>query len=187
MVRLPLSRKIQILTIILIEELEILEAYYSCLLLLLVLLLKNQRRASIAFSRKTLARHHIRELNLCEIAFKSDRRSVENVRMDRRAFMKLCHLLVTDGKLQETKNMGIQEMVACFLYMLAHNEKNRVVQRQVQRSGETISRKFHVILNVVLRLHKKLLKKPEPVLEDSTDSKWKWFKVLIRFNNNLLF
>ncbi|CAN1323220.1 hypothetical protein LINPERPRIM_LOCUS32667 [Linum perenne] len=37
-------------------------------------------------------------------------------------------------------------MVAIFLYTIAHNEKNRVLQVVFRRSGETISRVIHCVL-----------------------------------------
>ena len=43
-----------------------------------------------------------------------------------------------------------------------------------QRSTETISRHFHMVLNGVLRLQE--FKHPEPIPNDSTDEKWKYFK-----------
>nr|XP_043625400.1 uncharacterized protein LOC122596816 [Erigeron canadensis] len=72
--------------------------------------------------------------------------------------------------------MSVDEQVAIFLHMLAHNIKNRVIICNFYRSGETISRLFTRVCNAVIRLHSHLLKKPEPVLEDSTDQRWKWFK-----------
>ncbi|GAV89598.1 LOW QUALITY PROTEIN: hypothetical protein CFOL_v3_33012, partial [Cephalotus follicularis] len=97
-----------------------------------------------------------------------DLQCLEHCRMDTRAFFKLCDLLTTHGKLKESKNMNIQEMVATFLYIIGHDEKFRV-KRQLMRSMETVSRQFHAVLNVVLRLQDILLKKPEPVPENSTD------------------
>ncbi|KAJ0020101.1 hypothetical protein Pint_31741 [Pistacia integerrima] len=44
------------------------------------------------------------------------------------------------------------------------------------RSTETVGRNFHLVLNVVLRLHTLLFKKPKAILENSTDKWWKWFK-----------
>ena len=82
------------------------------------------------------------------------------------------------GRLEPTRNMGVEEMVAIFLHILAHDIKNRVIKRQFMRSGETISRKFNNVLLAVLRCHKELLKHPELVLENSNDPKWKWFKVI---------
>ena len=68
-------------------------------------------------------------------------------------------------------------MVALFLHILAHHVKNRVIKFRFLRSGETISRHFNAVLNAVIRLQGVLLKKPEPVSENSTDERWKWFKV----------
>ncbi|XP_059638952.1 uncharacterized protein LOC132281246 [Cornus florida] len=63
-----------------------------------------------------------------------------------------------------------------FIHILAHHVKNRVIKFRFQRSGETISRHFQDVLNALMRLEGLLLKKPEPVLVNSTDEKWKWFK-----------
>ena len=73
--------------------------------------------------------------------------------------------------------MSINELVVSFLHIIAHNVKNRVLKRQIARSGETISRQFHSILNSILKLHNILLRKLEPILENSTYERWKWFKV----------
>nr|GEW27231.1 protein ALP1-like [Tanacetum cinerariifolium] len=72
--------------------------------------------------------------------------------------------------------MNIDEQVAIFLHIIAHNVKNRVMICRFYRSGETISRYFSRVCNVVIRLHSYLLKKPQPISEDSTDPRWKWFK-----------
>ncbi|XVF45324.1 hypothetical protein PTKIN_Ptkin02bG0196700 [Pterospermum kingtungense] len=110
------------------------------------------------------------------MVFESDRQSLDNCRMDRRTFAKLCHLVRTIGGLKETKHMSVEEMVVNFLHIIAHHTKNRVIKSQVVRSGETISRQFNVILNSILRLHSLLFKKPMPIGDNSTNSRWKWFK-----------
>ncbi|XP_061369959.1 uncharacterized protein LOC133312729 [Gastrolobium bilobum] len=96
--------------------------------------------------------------------------------MDRRSFHTLCHLLKTIGMLQPTRHMGVEEQVAVFLHILAHDVKNRVIKRQFMRSGETISRQFNKVLQSVLRCHTVLLKRPDPILQNPTDDRWKWFK-----------
>lgn len=103
---------------------------------------------------------------------------LEELRMDRLAFVKLCGMPRTTGQLQETKNMDIEEMVAIFLHILAHHIKNRIVKNRLNWSGETISRHFDAVLRVVLRLHEILLKKLVPIAKNSTNERWKWFKVL---------
>ena len=63
--------------------------------------------------------------------------------------------------------------------------ENRGYYSQVVRSGETISRQFHAVLKAILRLHSLLFKNPEPIPDNSTDERWKWFKVLpFKQNNN---
>ncbi|XVF07647.1 hypothetical protein REPUB_Repub06bG0157500 [Reevesia pubescens] len=106
----------------------------------------------------------------------SDLTCIENTRMDRLAFYKLCNMLQGIGRLAPTKNMNIEEMVAIFLYIISHHAKNRIIKREFVKSGETVSRQFGVVLNSVLRLQAVLLKSPEHVLENSTDFRWKWFK-----------
>lgn len=135
-------------------------------------LLKNEPEAN---------RDSIRHDNLRRLIYGSDLACVENLRMDRYTFNKLCSMLRTTGKLKDSKNMSVDEMVAMFLHILAHHEKNRVIKFRFLRSGETISRCFNEVLNGVLRLSGNLLKSPEPVLDNSTDDRWKWFKV---YDNN---
>ena len=120
----------------------------------------------------------VRNVNFHRIVFISDLASIENVRMDRFSFHKLCDMLRVIGWLEPTRNMSVEEMVAIFLHILAHDVKNRIIKRQFMRSGETISRQFSNVLLAVLRCHKELLKQLEPVLENSNDPKWKWFKVI---------
>ncbi|XP_021734166.1 uncharacterized protein LOC110700893 [Chenopodium quinoa] len=80
------------------------------------------------------------------------------------------------GGLNETKNTCLEEMVAGFLYTLAHHKKNRMMGAHFYRSGETISRQFHACLLAILKLHVVLLKKPTPIREDCDDERWKYFK-----------
>nr|KAJ0218979.1 hypothetical protein LSAT_V11C300104770 [Lactuca sativa] len=96
--------------------------------------------------------------------------------MNRVTFVKLCRMVEIDGKLKASRYLQIDEQVAIFLYVLAHHVKNRVAKFQFRRSGETISKHFNNVLNVVIRLEKELFKKPEPISETSTDERWKWFK-----------
>ncbi|XP_057788636.1 uncharacterized protein LOC131005644 [Salvia miltiorrhiza] len=106
----------------------------------------------------------------------SDIDCIVNLRMDRNAFGRLCILLRQLGGLQDKRYVTVEEQVAMFLSVLAHHKKNRVVRFNFWRSGQTISHYIHVVLRAILRLHVILLVKPEPVPDDCTDSRWKWFK-----------
>ncbi|KAH6786697.1 hypothetical protein C2S52_006249 [Perilla frutescens var. hirtella] len=101
---------------------------------------------------------------------------VVNLCMDRNAFGRLCQLLRDLGGLVDGRYVSVQEKVAMFLSVLAHHKKNRVVRFDFWRSGQTCSHYIHLVLRAILRLHVILLVKPEPVPDDCTDSRWKWFK-----------
>ncbi|XP_031099369.1 protein ALP1-like [Ipomoea triloba] len=96
--------------------------------------------------------------------------------MNLQAFFKLCEMLVSLGGLQPTKNIDIDEQVAIFLHILAHHVKNRVIQNNFKRSGESISRTFHKVLNALMRSQGHLFRTPEPVPTNCSDNLWKWFK-----------
>ncbi|TXG57326.1 hypothetical protein EZV62_018639 [Acer yangbiense] len=96
--------------------------------------------------------------------------------MDRRTFGILCELLRTDGKLKKDGLVTIEEQVCSFLHVLAHHVKNRTIGHRFNRSGETVSRYFNSVLNGIIRLQGSLLQKPNPIPNDCTDARWKWFK-----------
>ncbi|KAL3506912.1 hypothetical protein ACH5RR_032294 [Cinchona calisaya] len=80
------------------------------------------------------------------------------------------------GGLRDTRNMTLEEIVAMFVYVLAHHKKNRTVAHKFLRSGETVSRHFNQCLLAVLKLHHMLLKTPVPISDDCIDDRWKYFK-----------
>ncbi|KAL8482506.1 hypothetical protein ACS0TY_028616 [Phlomoides rotata] len=55
-------------------------------------------------------------------------------------------------------------------------EKNMIVKFNFLRSGETVSRYVHLVLKVILKIYSLLLSRLVPVLNNSTNSRWKWFK-----------
>ncbi|KAL3533335.1 hypothetical protein ACH5RR_006856 [Cinchona calisaya] len=63
-----------------------------------------------------------------------------------------------------------------FLYVLAHNYKNRTVNFNFIRSGETVSRYFSIVLRVVIQLGRHYLIQPETEMEGYEDEKWEWFQ-----------
>ena len=73
------------------------------------------------------------------------------------------------GGLRPTKHMLFDEQVAISLHILGHHVKNRVIQFEFGRFGETISIYFKLVLNATIRLQLFLLKKPEPIPKDSND------------------
>ncbi|PPD96203.1 hypothetical protein GOBAR_DD06772 [Gossypium barbadense] len=110
------------------------------------------------------------------LVYASDETCIEQVRMNRAAFFKLCEMLESIGGLKSTRFMLVDEQVAMFLHIISHHLKNRVIKHHFRRSGETVSRAFHSVLNAVIRLQDVLFKNPEPITADSSDTRWKWFK-----------
>ncbi|MFQ6667455.1 hypothetical protein Gotur_033475 [Gossypium turneri] len=110
------------------------------------------------------------------LVYASDETYIEQVRINRITFFKLCEMLQTLGELKSSRNMLVDEKVAMFLHIISHHLKNRVIKHHFNRSGETVSRSFHNGLNVVIRLQDVLFKKAKPITANSTDPRWKWFK-----------
>ena len=73
-------------------------------------------------------RHLVKELTLRRMVFNGDLECLENTRMDRHSFHRLCDMLKTTGRLSATRNMNVEEMVAMFLHIVAHDVKNRVIK-----------------------------------------------------------
>lgn len=165
------------LVAILILYMEMLNCFTLMTMTLCYIILTRRLRKRKRLSWDCHERSVIREVHFHRIIFISDLACVENTRMDRAAFHKLCTMLKVVGGLVPTKNMDVEELVAMFLHILAHHAKNRIIKRQFVRSGETISRHFSKVLLAVLRCHEQLLKQPQPILENSTDERWKYFKV----------
>ncbi|KAA0054690.1 retrotransposon protein [Cucumis melo var. makuwa] len=135
-------------------------------------LLKNDTKRITHIPYET--RHRIRQLAYFRMIHGSDLVCHQSTRMDRRCFAILCHLLRTIAGLTSTEVVDVKEMVAMFLHILAHDVKNRVIQREFMRSGETISRHFNMVLLAVIRLHEELLKKPQPVPNECTNQRWSY-------------
>ena len=82
------------------------------------------------------------------------------IRMRSLAFARLCNLLWGTGRLKDNKNSIVEEQVAKFLYILAHNVKNRTIVFFFRRSGETIIRHFHEVLRAIISLEDQFLRQP---------------------------
>ncbi|KAL8517128.1 hypothetical protein ACS0TY_015374 [Phlomoides rotata] len=89
-------------------------------------------------------------------------------------------LLRNEGGLVTSKNVTIQEIVALFLYILGHDQKNSTTTATFVRSGETINRQFHTVLRAVLRIEKLFLKQQCDQNYNQRDvERWSWFPVII--------
>lgn len=112
-----------------------------------------------------------------KVIYLSDNICIDTTRMNRRAFVHLCSRLEATGIVSSNKNMLVDEQVAITIHILAHHQKQRTIKHNFGCARETISRHFRQVINGIITLQDQLLKKPEPVPDDSTDERWKWFKV----------
>ncbi|XLR57374.1 hypothetical protein S83_008046, partial [Arachis hypogaea] len=55
-------------------------------------------------------------------------------------------------QVRDTKHVTVEEQVARFLYIIAHNVKIRTVSFFYHRFGETVSRHFHTVLRAIILL-----------------------------------
>ncbi|QHN76654.1 hypothetical protein HN51_054156 [Arachis hypogaea] len=77
---------------------------------------------------------------------------LENFRMDKSIFYKLCDMLQAKGLLRHTNRIKIEEQLAIFMFIIGHNLRTRAVQELFRYSGETISRHFNNVLNAILSI-----------------------------------
>ncbi|KAH6821233.1 hypothetical protein C2S53_008053 [Perilla frutescens var. hirtella] len=101
---------------------------------------------------------------------------LDHLQMNRNTFGRLCFLLENVGGLVPTRHVQVPEQVAMFLGILEHHTKNRIVKYNFKRLGYTISKHFNAVLKALLKLHNILLVKPQPIADDSTNDRWKYFK-----------
>ncbi|KAL7257913.1 hypothetical protein ACSBR1_004103 [Camellia fascicularis] len=85
-------------------------------------------------------------------------------------FMCLCTLVRILG-LSDSKYVLLQEKVAMFLNVIAHNYKNCNIKFNFMWTGKTISQYFNDVLNIILRLQGALLKTPEPIIANCPDDR----------------
>ncbi|KAL2893375.1 Nuclear receptor coactivator 2 [Bienertia sinuspersici] len=133
----------------------------------------NTLCSSQELEQRKRKRRKLRLINIIRLTRDSEALCRHHLRMNRETFSKLCEMVSEIGGLCGTRHMSVEEIVAIFLYTLAHHKKNRTVGAYFYRSGESISRQFHLCLKAVLKLHVELLKKPAPITEDCDDDRWK--------------
>ncbi|KAG2400089.1 uncharacterized protein HKW66_Vig0100570 [Vigna angularis] len=82
------------------------------------------------------------------------------IRMGQEAFINLCERLRSTGLVKDAIRSTVEEQVAQFLYIVGHNVKNRSVAFFFHRSGATVSKFFHNVLDAVITLESEFLTQP---------------------------
>lgn len=60
--------------------------------------------------------------------------------------------------MHESRECGLEEAVAMFLETVAHDEVQRTIATHYQRNQETVNRKFHEILDALVRMSQDIIK-----------------------------
>lgn len=87
-----------------------------------------------------------------EVLNGQNERCLENFRMDKHVFYKLCDILQAKGLLRHTNRIKIEEQLAIFMFIVGHNLRTRAVQELFRYSGETISRHFNNVLTAIMAI-----------------------------------
>ncbi|XP_050150053.1 uncharacterized protein LOC126625017 [Malus sylvestris] len=72
--------------------------------------------------------------------------------MNKYVFYRLSNDLQTNYGLKGSRRMYATEILGMFLHMLGHGVKNRLAQKRFQHSGETVSRYFGAMLDIVCKM-----------------------------------
>ncbi|KAG7579002.1 Harbinger transposase-derived nuclease domain [Arabidopsis thaliana x Arabidopsis arenosa] len=107
----------------------------------------------------------------------SNRECYETVRMNQETFLRLCNTLKDNYGLIATRECALEEAVAMCLEVLGHGQDQRIVATHFQRAQETVKRKFHEVLDALLRLADDIVKPKENDLTEvnshlSSDSRY---------------
>lgn len=163
------------------RQLHVIYAIVRALMLLYYLwyMMSTSAIRTIELKEKKKCKVGLRIKWLNRLIRESDVNCRNELRMSRNVFNTLCEMVRDIGGLKGTKNMSIEEIVAMFLYTLAHHRKNRSISFDFIRSGESVSRHFNKCLSAVLKLHGHLMRNPTPISDHCEDDRWKCFKVFI--------
>uniref|UniRef100_A0A803NDS7 DDE Tnp4 domain-containing protein n=1 Tax=Chenopodium quinoa TaxID=63459 RepID=A0A803NDS7_CHEQI len=127
MARIPLSKQKKIAMTCIVIYRQIMVMIMATLLQLMYLLsitnIKVPKPISFVFDDTLENRITARILNVRPMIQGSDIACLDNLRMDRACFYKLCEMLRDVGKLQGNRNTSLDEMVALFLFTLSHDTK----------------------------------------------------------------
>ncbi|KAH7840016.1 hypothetical protein Vadar_011431 [Vaccinium darrowii] len=89
---------------------------------------------------------------IAELNVGHPKRMYQAFRMSKTNFLALCELLESRYGLREAERISVQEQVTIFLWIVGQRANNRSAQERFQRSGETISRRFHHVLDALNRI-----------------------------------
>ncbi|XP_062080978.1 uncharacterized protein LOC133785779 [Humulus lupulus] len=120
---------------------------------------------------------------LMEILKGNESRCYSMFRMEKDVFIKLCYELEANYGFKGSKRMCALEILGMFLFTLGHGAGNRLTQERFQHSGETVSRYFNKVLDVLCHMSVDVLKPPDPEFKDVPEEILKDSRYMPHFKN----
>ncbi|XP_042476667.1 protein ALP1-like isoform X2 [Macadamia integrifolia] len=96
------------------------------------------------------------------------------LRMTDDCFHRFVHIFRGTSRLNDTIHCKVEEQIAMFLHILGHNERNRSIVHTYERSGETVSRYFRLVLDVLLDMQDDFIRPPKNETPSYIASNNKW-------------
>ncbi|XP_060968748.1 uncharacterized protein LOC133036245 [Cannabis sativa] len=92
-----------------------------------------------------------------ELLYGSNRQCIELMWMSRDAFVLLCNHFRQREWIKDSKNVSIEEKIAIFLTIIAHNERFIVMKRRFQHSSQIVHKYFHEVLEEMMHFAKEMI------------------------------
>lgn len=92
-----------------------------------------------------------------ELLYGSNRQCIELMRMSRDAFVLLCNHFRQRAWIKDSKHVSVEEKIAMFLTIIAHNERFVVMKRRFQHSSQTVHKYFHEVLEAMMHFAKEMI------------------------------
>lgn len=134
---------------------------------------KRKRREHITYG-PMFDRDRMRIEYLYNKIWKNDTTCINMLRLRREPFFRFCKLLRDRQLLQDTIHMCVEHQVAMFLNTVWHNLRNRLVATNFDRSGETVSRYFNLVLHAIGELRNELIRKPSMETPTKIQGNYRW-------------
>lgn len=96
------------------------------------------------------------------------------LRLGRGAFFRFCNVFRDRGLLQDTIRLSVEQQVSMFLNTIGHNLRTRLVATNFDRSTETTSRYFNLVLHAIGQLRHDYMKPPSLDISPQIAGNHRW-------------
>lgn len=117
---------------------------------------RKRKRRAITYA-PMLDRDVERVKRLNRLYYGTEAHCISELRMGKVVFHKLCAELRLRGLLLDTYHVTVEEQLAMFIHAVGHNWTNRPIGFEFNRSSETVSRYFHLVLDALCLLARDII------------------------------